>query len=171
MFDSARRDLDGKNTVPKIPDEDYSRGTCRFCSVRPAASLASVCVNQSLASALWVKTGGSLQREALFSGVWESPAGAVWELGVCGLPGRGWMGRAVGETWLCAPCGTAEFPLQPWAGAECGEQLPEKELNGNGSRVAGRRSRGGVECQQLGHNPQGQCKHLAFDSSYQAGGQ
>lgn len=166
MFDSARQDLGGKNTVPKIPDEHYSRGTCRFCSVRPAASLVSVCVNQSLAPALWVKAGGSLQREALSSGVWEK-----WELGVRGLPGRGWMGRAVGETWLCAPSGTAEFPLQPWAGAECGEQLPEKELNGNGSRVAGRRSRGGVECQQLGHNPQGQCKHLAFYSSYEAGGQ
>lgn len=52
-----------------------------------------------------------------------------------------------------------------------GGAAPEKELNGNGSRVAGRRSRGGVECQQLGHNPQGQCKHLAFDSSYEAGGE
>lgn len=67
-------------------------------------------------------------------------------------PGKVLDGPSGGFSVALCSRGTAEFPerFQPWAGAEGGEQLPGKELNGNGACVPCRRSREGVKCQQLG---------------------
>lgn len=102
-----------------------------------------------------MKAGGSLQPEALFSGVWDSPAGALWELGA---PGKGLDGLSRGLNVVLCSLPVALPSSQ--RGAAPREGVQWKWVAGGCGR-----SREGVKCQQLGRQSRmagGHCKHLAF---------